>query len=124
MVIGRLKQQKQDFEGLICIITLYNYIGKGVFKNVINADPWEKCKRRRRRYRYIRRVSLKNTCSGSIEDSSEEINKCLEYGRWEGDCIVGCRVGQERRVLYLKRAYDQGIKKVHQTAGGDFKSLK
>lgn len=100
-VIGRIKQEGKKFEGLICTKTLYNYIGKGVFKDVINADLWEKCKRRRRKYRHVKRVCLKNTRARSIEDRPEEINKRLEYGHWEGDCIVGRRLGRKDGLFTL-----------------------
>jgi len=72
-----------------------------VFKDVINADLWEKCRRRRRKYRHVRRVGLKNTCARSIEDRPEEVNKRLEYGHWEGDCIVGRRKGEKDGLFTL-----------------------
>jgi len=100
-VIGRLKQEGRRFEGSICTKTLYNYIEKGVFKDIINADLWEKCKRRRRKYRYIRRVCLKNTRSRSIEDRPEAVNKRLEYGHWEGDCILGRRKSKKDALFTL-----------------------
>jgi len=101
VITGRLKQEEQEFEGSICTKTLYNYIAKGVFKEVINADLWEKCKRRRRKYRHIRRVGLRNTRARSIEDRSDKVNKRLEYGHWEGDCIVGRRSGKKDGLFTL-----------------------
>jgi IS30 family transposase len=100
-VIGRLKYERLNFTGSICTKTLYNYIGKGIFKDIINADLWEKCKRRRRKYRYIRRVCLKNTQARSIEDRPEEINKRSEYGHWEGDCILGRRKSKKDALFTL-----------------------
>lgn len=72
-----------------------------MFKEVINADLWEKCKRRRRKYRHVRRVSLKNTRARSIEDRPEAVNKRLEYGHWEGDCIIGRRSGKREGLFTL-----------------------
>ncbi len=101
VITGRLKQGQKEFEGSICTKTLYNYIAKGVFEGVINADLWEKCKRRRRKYRHIRRVGLKNIRSRSIEDRPDKVNKRLEYGHWEGDCIVGRRSGKKDGLFTL-----------------------
>ena len=101
---------------------MYNYIGKGVFKGVINADLWEKCKRRRRKYRHIRAVSLKNTRAKSIEDRPEKVNKRLEYGHWEGDCVRGSRKSKntlltlterkvrEQVIVKLKRSTQEDVK--------------
>lgn len=100
-VIGRLKQDRHKPEGSICTKTLYNYIAKGVFEGVINADLWEKCRRRRRKYRHIRRVGLKNPRARSIEDRPEKANKRLEYGHWEGDCVVGRRSGKKDGLFTL-----------------------
>jgi len=100
-VIGRLKYERLNFTGSICTKTLYNYIGKGIFRDVIDADLWEKCRRRKRKYRRLRRVCLKNTRSRSIEDRPEEINKRLEYGHWEGDCIIGRRSGKKDGLFTL-----------------------
>ena len=59
----------------------------------------EKCKRRRRKYRHIRRVGLKNTRARSIEDRSDKVNKRLEYGHWEDNCIVGRKSGKKTACL-------------------------
>ncbi len=90
-IIGQIKREGKKFKGLICTKTLYNYIGKGVFEGITNADLWEKLKRRRRKYRQVSRISLKNKGSRSIEERPEAVNNRLEYGHWEGDCIVGTR---------------------------------
>jgi len=100
-VIGRLRQEERRPKGSICTKTLYNYIEKGVFKDIINADLWEECKRRRRKYRHIRRVSLKNTCSRSIEDRPEAANERSEYGHWEGDCLLGRRSSKKDALFTL-----------------------
>ncbi len=123
VIIGRIKQEKHKFEGSICTKTLYNYIGKGVFEGVINADLWERCRRRKRKYKRIRAVSLKNTQARSIEERSEEANKRLKYGHWEGDCVKGSRKSRsslltlterkarEQIIVKLKRATQEEVKK-------------
>jgi IS30 family transposase len=116
VIIGRIKQEGRKFEGSICTKTLYNYIGKGVFKGVINADLWEKCKRRRRKYRHFRRVGLKNTRARSIEDRPNKANKRLEYGHWEGDCVEGPKKTKAGLLTLTERkAREQIIVKIART---------
>ena len=74
---------------------------RGVFEGISNASLWEKRKRRKHKYRQVCRISLKNKGSRSIEERSEGINKRLEYGHWEGDCIVGRRNGKKRGLFTL-----------------------
>ena len=101
-VIGELKRETQKFKGQrICAKTLYNYIDKGVFEEVTNHTLWEKRKRRKRRYKQVTRISLKNKGSRSIEERPEAINKRLEYGHWEGDSIVGVRNGKKDGLFTL-----------------------
>ena len=91
VIIGELKREEEKFKGLISTKTLYNYIDKEVFEGITNHTLWEKRKRRKRRYKQVSRISLKNKGSRSIEERPEKINNRLEYGHWEGDCIVGRR---------------------------------
>ena len=100
-VIGELKQKKQKLKGLICTKTLYNYIDKGVFEEIANCTLWEKRKRRKRRYKQVSRISLKNKGSRSIEERPERVNKRLEYGHWEGDSILGRRNGRKDALFTL-----------------------
>jgi len=97
-IIGELKRDRQ---GLICTKTLYNYIDKGVFEGITNATLWEKRKRRKHRYKQVTRISLKNKGSRSIEERPERINNRLEYGHWEGDSIVGKRLGRKDALFTL-----------------------
>jgi len=101
VVIGGIKRERQKFKELICTKTLYNYIDRGVFEGVSNATLWEKRKRRKRKYKQVSRISLKNKGSRSIEERPETINKRLEYGHWEGDCIVGVRNGKKDGLFTL-----------------------
>lgn len=97
-VIGELKRNAQ---GLICTKTLYNYIDRGVFEGITNYSLWEKRKRHKHKYRQISRVGLKNKGSRSIEERPETVNNRLEYGHWEGDCIVGRRYGRKDGLFTL-----------------------
>lgn len=98
-VVGLIKIKRQEIKGQICTKTLYNYIAKGVFEGISNISLWEKRKRRKHRYRQVSRISLKNKGSRSIEERTEQINNRLEYGHWEGDCIVGRR-GRRKDGLF------------------------
>ena len=90
-VIGEIKQKGLRFKGMICTKTLYNYVDRGIFSGISNANLWEKRKRKKKRHRQIQRICLKNKGSRSIEERPERINKRLEYGHWEGDCIKSRR---------------------------------
>jgi IS30 family transposase len=97
-VIGELKRTGQR---LISTKTLYNYIDRGVFEGVSNYSLWEKRKRHKHKYRQISRISLKNKGSRSIEERPERINNRLEYGHWEGDSIIGKRLGRKDALFTL-----------------------
>ncbi len=90
-VIGEIKQKGLKFQGMICTKTLYNYVDRGIFSGISNANLWEKRKRKKKKYKKIQRVCLKNKGCRSIEERAEAINKRLGYGHWEGDCIKGPR---------------------------------
>ena len=88
-VIGEIKQKGLKFKGIVCTKTLYNYVDKGIFSGISNANLWEKRKQKKRRHKKIQRICLKNKGSRSIEERSEEINSRSGYGHWEGDCLKG-----------------------------------
>lgn len=98
-IIGQIKAKSLQFEGMICTKTLYNYIDRGIFNGISNANLWEKRKAKKKRYKKIVRISLKNKMAPSIEERAEEINNRLEYGHWEGDCVKGPR-GREKVSLF------------------------
>jgi len=86
-VIGEIKRKSLRFKGLVCTKTLYSYIDKGILVGISNASLWEKRKQKKKKHRRLQRICLRNKSSRSIEERPEEINKRLEYGHWEGDCI-------------------------------------
>ncbi len=100
-VIGELKRENQEFNGIICTKTLYNYIDREVFEGITNYSLWEKRKRHKHKYRQVSRISLKNKGSRSIEERPEAINNRLEYGHWEGDSIIGRRNGRKDALFTL-----------------------
>jgi len=101
VIIGRINREAQEFKGLICTKTLYNYIDKGVFEGVTNYSLWEKRKRHKHNYRQVQRISLKNKGSRSIEERPETVNNRLKYGHWEGDSIIGRRNGRKDALFTL-----------------------
>jgi len=90
-VIGEIKNKGIKFKGMICTKTLYNYIEQGIFSGISNENLWEKRKRKKKKHRQIKRISLRNRWARSIEERPEMINSRLEYGHWEGDCVKSKR---------------------------------
>lgn len=88
-VIGEIKFEGLEFEGMICTKTLYNYIDAGIFAGISNENLWEKRKRRKKRYKTVARVSRTNRMARSIEQRPQKANERIEYGHWEGDCVKG-----------------------------------
>jgi len=86
-VIGKIKQRDSKFKCIICTKTLYSYIDKGILAGISNASLWEKRKQKKKKHKQLQRICLRNKGSRSIEERTEKINKRLEYGHWEGDCV-------------------------------------
>lgn len=99
-VIGEIKRKGLKFKGLICVKTLYSYIERGIFSGISNANLWEKRKQKKKTYKRIRRVSIKNKDAKSIEERSLEINQRQVYGHWEGDCVKGPH-GRDTASLFV-----------------------
>jgi len=114
VIIGEIKRESHKFKELICTKTLYNYIDREVFEGVTNYSLWEKRKHRKRKYKQVSRINLKNKGSRSIEERPEKINNRLEYGHWEGDCIVGVRNGKKDGLFTLseRKTREQIIVKI------------
>ncbi len=88
-VIGEIKRKGLKFKGMICTKTLYNYIDAGIFADISNENLWQKRKNKKKRYRTLRRVCLRNKMARRITERPLEANERLEYGHWEGDCVKG-----------------------------------
>ena len=113
-VIGEIKVQGLEFEGMICVKTLYSYIDRGIFSGISNANLWEKRKQKKKAYRKIQRISLSNRNSRSIEERTIEINERQEYGHWEGDSVKGpkCRDKESLFTLTERKTREQIIFKL------------
>jgi len=88
-IIGQIKANGLEFEGIITTKTLYNYIDAGFFSGISNKNLWQKRKKKKRGYRTVSRVNTKNRGCRSIEDRPKKINNRIEYGHWEGDTVKG-----------------------------------
>ena len=88
-IIGQIKANGLEFEGIITTKTLYNYIDAGFFAGISNKNLWEKRHKKKRGYKTVSRVNTKNRECRSIEDRPKKINKRVEYGHWEGDTVKG-----------------------------------
>jgi IS30 family transposase len=74
-VIGRLKAEGWGFKTAICTKTAYNYIGKGVSREVTNKGLWVKKRRRQK-------AGLqKNPQGGAGQQKRQEHNGAAEGGR-------------------------------------------
>jgi IS30 family transposase len=100
-IIGEIKANGLKFQGMICTKTLYNYIDAGIFSGISHKDLWEKGRRKKRRYKSVVRVTIRNRRARSIEDRPKQINDRSEYGNWEGDTVKGCRRGSKAGLLTL-----------------------
>jgi IS30 family transposase len=88
-IIGEIKAKGLKFEGIITTKTLYNYIEMGFFSGISNKNLWQKRKNKKRGYRPVSRVNIKNKDCRSIEDRPARIDSRAEYGHWEGDTVKG-----------------------------------
>jgi len=88
-IIGQIKANGLEFEGIITTKTLYNYIDAGFFSGISNKNLWQKRKKKKRGYKTVSRVNTKNRGCRSIEDRPKRINNRVEYGHWEGDTVKG-----------------------------------
>jgi IS30 family transposase len=88
-VIGEIKEKGLKFKVTLCTKTVYNMIDRGDFLKLTNKDLPVKKESKKRRYRKVRRVSLKNTKGRSIEERPAAAENREEIGHWEMDIVVG-----------------------------------
>jgi IS30 family transposase len=136
-IIGRIKAEGIIFKTSICTKTVYNYIDKGIFRDVTNKDLWvKKDGNKKRDYKKIRKVALNNKTGKSITERPKEADERSEHGHWEIDLVVGKQGTKPviltlverntRRSLYVlvknktQREVIRAIRKVRKRVGGDF----
>ena len=115
-VIGEIKNKGLKFKGMICTKTLYNYIDSGIFVDITNENLWQKRKNKKKRYRTIKRVCLRNKAARRITERPLEVNERLKYGHWEGDCVKG-KKGSKASLFTLteRKTLEEIIIKLDQT---------
>lgn len=116
-IIGGIKVSGRKFTGMICTKTLYNYIDKGIFSGISNADLWQKRNKKRRKYRPVGRISRMNRMCRSIEKRPSAVEKRLDYGHWEGDTLKGPK-GSKTSLITLteRKSREEIIIKVEQAS--------
>ena len=97
-VLGEIKYKGIQFETCVSTRTLYNYIDKGLFRNLSNADLLRKGKYRKKK---PKKVSKRPPRGISIEQRSSEIGKRISFGHWEMDTVYGPVGGHKRTLLVL-----------------------
>lgn len=101
VILGRIEEEGKKFKTSICTKTLYNYIDKGIFREVTNKDLWvKKNGGQKRDYKRIRKVALNNKTGKSITERPQEADERSEQGHWEIDLVVG-KQGTKPAILTL-----------------------
>lgn len=123
VIIGLIKRKRLTFKGMVCAKTLYSYIDRGIFSGISNTNLWEKRKRKKKRYKQVRRISLTNKGSISIEERTQEVSGRLIYGHWEGDCVKGVRGKSKVSIFTLteRMTREQIIIKISSTLQSEIK---
>ncbi len=80
-VLGEIKRKNIEFKTQISKQTLYRYIEKGYFENVV-------LNRKKRTYKSVK-VAKTAFRGKSIEQRPKEVFKRQTFGHWEMDCVCG-----------------------------------
>lgn len=108
--LAEIREQGLVFGVTLCTKTVYNMIDRGDFLNLTNASLPEKGRRRKRKHRKVRRVSLNNLKGRSIEERPAAANTREERGHWGMDLVLGSGAAcllvmierQKRMALLMK----------------------
>lgn len=137
VIIGRIKEKGMPFKTSICTKTVYNYIDKGIFREVTNKDLWvKKDGGKKRDYKKIHKVALNNRNGRSITERPKEADERSEQGHWEIDLVVGKQgtkpavltlvERKTRKSLYVlvrnktQREVIRAVRRARKRVGGDF----
>lgn len=99
IVVGRvLKEGHFERSEIVCAKTLYNYIDKGLIKDLNNLNLWLKLRRKTKskKARDHRRV-----LGQSIDLRPQEINDRSTFGHWEIDTVIGKKKKDEPVLLTM-----------------------
>lgn len=140
VVIGRIRAEGMAFKTTICTKTVYNYIDKGIFREVSNKDLWvKKDGGKKRDYKRIRKVALNNKNGKSITERPKDADERSEQGHWEIDLVMGKQgtkpavltlvERKTRKSLYVlvrnktQREVIRAISRARKSVGGDFSEV-
>ena len=87
--MASIRLEGLSFEVSLCTKTVYNMIARGDFLNLTNDVLPEKRRRKKRKHRKVRQVSLNNLKGRSIEERPAAVDERKESGHWEMDLVVG-----------------------------------
>lgn len=87
VALGRAKRLGINFDVSVTPHTVYNYIRKGILSGVSLFDMKYMLTRKPNKQKEEEKVN-KTKLGTSIELRPDYINNRLEYGHWEGDCVV------------------------------------
>ncbi len=103
-ILGGLKANGHSFKTMVCFKTVYNYIDRGLLA-VRNIDlplkPGLRVKKQRNR-------EHKRILGNSIDLRPKHIDDRLEFGHFEGDCIVG-QEGKSAAMTLTERKTRKGF---------------
>jgi len=139
-IIGRIRAEGLVFKTSICTKTVYNYIDKGIFREVTNKDLWmKKDGKKGRDYKKVRTVALNNKRGKSITERPREADERSEQGHWEIDLVEGKQGTKPviltlvdrktRKSLYVlvknktQKEVIRAIKRIRKRVGGDFSEV-
>lgn len=84
---------------VVCPRTIYNYIYKGVFKNITTHDlPY---KRRKKVHKEVKVIPLKNPTKPLIDDRDRQVLDRSIYGHWEMDTVYSSKKSSDKSSLLV-----------------------
>lgn len=129
-------RKQGGFTNMISTRTLYTYIDNNLFLGISNKDLPVKRNGKKREYKQIRKVALKNTKGRSISERPESVDRRKEQGHWEIDLVIGKKgtkpviltivERKSRKALYVilnnKTQHEviAALKRLQARVGGDF----
>lgn len=97
--LASIELEGKEFSTSICVDIFYNYITKGVFLRLTNADLPEKPKRKRP---YHKVKTVKRAPKGeSIEKRPSEVDMREFVGHWEMDTVYSKKKSSKKTLLVL-----------------------
>lgn len=83
----------------VCERTIYNYIHKGILKNVTQSDmPYKKHKQK---HKDVIRIPLKNPSKPLITDRDKSVNERKDFGHWEMDTVYTSKSSRDTSCLLV-----------------------